>query len=88
MEENHSFEVFLLPVASKELERLPKNEKRKIKDFLKILNNPFIVSSRKLRGTENTFRVRIGDYRILYKIYSAKNIIVIIKIAHRKHAYK
>ncbi|OLS32206.1 MAG: Toxin RelE [Candidatus Heimdallarchaeota archaeon AB_125] len=88
MVKNHEFEVFLLPIASKELERLPKKIQKQIKDFLKNLNQPLLVSSRKLKGADDTYRVRIGDYRVLYKIYFEENIVVIIKIAHRKHAYK
>ncbi len=88
MVEKPDFEVFLLPIASKELEKLPKKVKTQIKDFLKNLNKPFLISSRKLKGVENAYRVRIGDYRVLYKIYTDENVVVIIKIAHRKHAYK
>ncbi|MHA1258236.1 MAG: type II toxin-antitoxin system RelE family toxin [Candidatus Heimdallarchaeaceae archaeon] len=88
MVENHDFEVFLLPIASKELEKLPKKIKIQIKDFLESLNKPFLISSRKLKGVENTYRVRIGDYRVLYKIYTDEQVVVIIKIAHRKQAYK
>lgn len=88
MVKNHEFEVFLLPIASKELERLPKKIQMQIKDFLKNLNQPLLVSSRKLKEADDTYRARIGDYRVLYKIYFEENIVVIIKIAHRKHAYK
>ena len=88
MSKEGNFEVFLLLVAAKELEKLPKRVKNQIREVLKTLNKPFNVSSRKMKGEEDTYRIRSGDYRILYKIYSEERIVVIIKIAHRKQAYK
>jgi len=85
---NQTYEVFLLLVSSKELEKLPKKPKQKIKDFLPNLKKPFLIPSKKMKGDENTYRTRIGDYRILFKVYSDERIIVIIRIAHRKQVYK
>ncbi len=82
------FDVFLLPVADKELKRLPKKLQKKIREFLMELKQPYIISAKKMKGTENTYRIRIGDYRVLYKIYTDELIVVIIKIAHRKHVYR
>ncbi|MCG3256898.1 MAG: type II toxin-antitoxin system RelE/ParE family toxin [Candidatus Heimdallarchaeota archaeon] len=41
-----------------------------------------------MKGVENTYRTRIGDYRILYKIYPDEQVVVVIKIAHRKQVYR
>jgi mRNA interferase RelE/StbE len=88
MVEDESFRVYLIPSASKKLEKLPKKIKQQIKDFLETLNEPFLVSSRKLQGRDNTYRLRIGYYRILYRIYIKKQAVVVINIAHRKKAYR
>lgn len=82
------FDVFLLPIAAKELERLSKKVQKRIREFLVELKQPYMISSKKMKGIENTYRVRIGDYRVLYKIYTDELIVVIIKIAHRKHVYR
>ena len=41
-----------------------------------------------MKNKENTFRVRTGDYRVLYKIYSSEKMVIVIKISHRKKAYR
>jgi len=85
---SQTYEVFLLPVSSKELEKLPKKTKQQIKNFLPNFKNPFLISSKKMKGAENTYRTRIGDYRILFKIYPDELVVVIINIAHRKQVYR
>jgi len=47
--------------------------------------NPYSKNIKRLRG-ENSFRLRIGDYRVLFEI--DKEIITILKIGHRKNIYK
>ena len=88
MVRDQDFVVYLLPIAAKELEKLPKKMRERIRDTLVKLKQPYIISSKKMKGTENTYRIRIGDYRILYKIYTNELTVVIIKIALRKQAYK
>ena len=41
----------------------------------------------KLRGEVDVYRVRVGDYRVLYKIIWREKVILIFKIAHRRHVY-
>jgi mRNA interferase RelE/StbE len=49
--------------------------------------NPLPKGVKKLSGID-AYRIRVGDYRILYQINSKKKIIEIIAIAHRKDAYR
>jgi mRNA interferase RelE/StbE len=74
--------------AAKELKSLPK------KDILNIINkieslaeNPRPIGSVKLTGKEQ-YRLRQGNYRILYSIEDDVLIIYIVKIGHRKDIYK
>ncbi len=41
----------------------------------------------KLRGTENRYRVRVGEYRILYEIEDRKLLILVIRVGHRRDVY-
>jgi len=85
---NRNYAVFLLPVADKELQKLPEKIQKQIMVVIISLKNPLQVEAIKMKNKENTYRVRTGDYRVLYKIYSAEKIIVVIKISHRKKAYR
>ncbi len=74
--------------AEKELAKLPVRTILVIREHINILAaNPFPPGSKKLRGFKNIYRIRSGDYRILYSIHQAILIIEILKIVHRKDAY-
>jgi mRNA interferase RelE/StbE len=53
-----------------------------------LADNPFPPGVRKLRGTEHTYRVRVGDYRVLYEVYHKSVHIQIIRVKHRKDVYR
>jgi len=83
-----NYDVFLLPAADKELQKLPVTIQKQIMPFLLSLKNPIQITAIKMQNKENTFRVRTGDYRVLYKIYSSEKMVIVIKISHRKKAYR
>jgi mRNA interferase RelE/StbE len=75
--------------AKKELKKINK------KDILKILSqveslskNPKPANSKKLLSTERTYRIRVGNYRVLYSVYQNQLIIEIIRVGHRQNIYK
>ena len=75
--------------ARKELESL--DEKVINKLFPKIENlsvTPRPASCRKLTGNKSLWRIRVGNYRIVYSIYDNKNLVDIIAVRDRKDAYK
>ncbi|MBF0540104.1 MAG: type II toxin-antitoxin system RelE/ParE family toxin [Nitrospirae bacterium] len=53
-----------------------------------LITNPFPIKSKKLKGSEMCFRIRIGQYRVIYKVDSKDKIITIYHIRHRKDFYK
>ena len=75
--------------ARKELESL--DEKVINKLFPKIENlsiNPRPAGCRKLTGNKYLWRIRVGNYRIVYSIYDNKNLVDIIAVRDRKDVYK
>ncbi len=46
------------------------------------------VGSRKLAGTKRDWRVRVGDYRIIYEIADAIRVVRIYRVRHRREAYR
>ena len=51
-------------------------------------SNPYPPNCVKLKGQENLYRIRSGDYRIIYTIKSKEVIILVLRIAHRRQVYK
>lgn len=75
--------------AKKELRKIDKAEIQKILNEIEKLSiNPYPVSHKKLIGAEHICRIRIGNYRIIYSIDNEKLIIEIIRVKHRKEAYR
>lgn len=84
-----SYQIEIKPSASKELEKLPRQIIPRIVAVIKELaENPYPQGVRKLTGFDRTYRIRVGDYRILYNIYENRLMIEIIRIRHRKDAYR
>jgi mRNA interferase RelE/StbE len=50
--------------------------------------NPRPVNSVKLQGEEELYRVRVGDYRIVYQIQDKQLIVLVVQIGHRREVYR
>lgn len=74
--------------ALKEIERLEKQTQRQILDAVDKLGiEPRPSGVKKIRGDSITWRIRIGKYRVVYRIYEARLVVMIVRVAHRKDAY-
>ena len=74
--------------AYKDIRSLPKNMVQRVITKIRSLeDNPTPQGCKKIVGTENTWRVRVGNYRIIYDIYEEVLFVEVVKIAHRKDAY-
>lgn len=84
-----SYQVEIKKVAVKFLKQIPEKISNKILlEIDALAENPYPPGYKKLKDTDNEYRIRIGDYRVIYSIYNEKLIIEIIKIGHRKDVYK
>ena len=59
-----------------------------VADIQSLCENPFPAGCRKLKGGATSFRIRVGDYRIIYQVWPDTKIILITYIRHRKDAYR
>ena len=53
-----------------------------------LADNPFPVQSRKMKGAESSYRLRIGDYRVIYQVDTENKVVNIYHVRHRRDAYK
>ena len=80
--------LILLESAQRELDKIEDRLAFRIfKKLFIIAENPYGLDSKKLEGGEG-YRVRIGNYRVVYLVNKQKQTIFIVKIAHRKDVYK
>jgi mRNA interferase RelE/StbE len=83
-----SYRVLLLPAASKGLRRIDPQVRSRIRGAIALLaQDPRPPASRKLRGRDG-YRVRIGDYRILYLIQDEILLVVVVTVGHRRDVYE
>ena len=84
-----TYKITIKKIASKELERIPLKVNRLIvKDIWALADNPRPTGCKKLKGKNNhLWRIRIGDYRVLYSIDDSIQIIDIQLVGHRKDIY-
>lgn len=59
-----------------------------IKNIESLVKNPFPKQYCKLRGTDNFYRIRVGNYRVIYQVDSKANMLVIYYVRHRKEVYR
>ena len=84
------YTISIKPSALKEINKLPTPTIKKIGKAIDGLSkNPRPDGVKKLKGSdEELYRIRIGDYRIVYSIEDEIKIIDILKVGHRKDIYK
>lgn len=79
--------IITLPRAEKVLRKLPKFDQIAVAQKIRNLESQInLASEERLRGYKDVYRVRIGDYRIVYK--RSKDFLYIILIGHRKDVYE
>lgn len=80
--------LFLSTKASKQLTSLPiKISQIVLAEVRSLHDNPFPINSKKLVNRQG-WRMRIGDYRILYTVDKLAKEVTVLSVAHRKDAYR
>jgi len=83
------YEIEISRSAEKQLRKLPRKEQtRVVEAILPLADNPRPLGARKLSGYADVFRIRVGQYRILYSVSSGRLVIIILKIGHRRDVHR
>lgn len=83
-----SYKLLIKPSAAKELEALPRKDRGRIVAKIEALSgDPRPPGSEELSGEEK-YRLRQGDYRVLYSIQDASTTVTIVKVGHRREVYR
>jgi len=83
-----SYTVFILRRAQKELAQLPREVYVHIRDAIRDFEQePRPRASAKLTGREG-WRIRVGDYRVIYEIDDQQRVVTVLHIGHRRDVYR
>ena len=84
-----TYKVIFKPSTDKALQKLPVDAQRRIVtavDALTVKPRPHGVV--KMAGDDNLWRVRVGEYRIVYEIHDGQLIVLVLRVAHRRDVYR
>ena len=83
------YKVELKRSAAKALKKIPKSDQRRIRDKIDSLSEDLPEpATTKMKGDNPFYRIRVGDYRIIYEIDGDILVIMVLKIGHRQEVYK
>lgn len=83
-----SYRVLIKPSAAKELESVPSKDRRRVATRIKALgSNPLPPGCERLSVLER-YRVRQGNYRVLYEIQDDVLVVLVVKVGHRKDVHR
>jgi mRNA interferase RelE/StbE len=84
-----AFSVQLLPSAQRQLAKLDHPIRKRIAAAIDgLAEDPRPPGAKKLQGSDNIWRVRVGDYRILYEIHDRRALVLVVEIGHRREVYR
>ena len=83
------YSIQFSPASARELRQLSAQIKRRIRSVVTSLStDPRPPGYRKLRGYDRLYRVRVGNYRIIYEIDDVSRLISIARLSHRRDVYR
>ena len=87
--EPRRYQVSLKPSAERELAGLPKKDQKKVaRKIQELARNPRPHRVEKIQGGEDLYRVRAGDYRIIYQVEDKVLVVLVVTIGHRGDVYR
>ena len=83
------YAVAIAPAARRDLKKIPRKALQRIAETIDALaDDPRPPGTVKLAGEENLYRVRVGDYRILYEIHDDQLLILVVRVGPRRDIYR
>jgi mRNA interferase RelE/StbE len=84
-----SYAVELKPSARKELESLPDTVlARVIRKLESLQHEPRPAGCKRLKGYKDSWRIRIGDWRVVYIVDDTAKLVSVTRVAHRREVYE
>ena len=81
--------IYLERAAEKDIKKLSAKDFHRIISHIKVLHRtPRPLRCRKITGSKNDWRIRVGDYRIIYEINDKVKAVRVMRVRHRREAYR
>lgn len=84
-----SYRVEIARRAVRALAALPRREQRRVQAAIEILaGNPRPPGCAAMTGEAHAYRVRVGNYRIVYEVFDERLVVQVVRIGHRRDVYR
>ena len=84
-----TYEIEFTAAAARQVRKLPRPARDRVLDAIEDLaDDPHPFGSRKLVDGQSAWRIRIGDYRVIYEIDDGELLVTVIRAAHRREVYR
>lgn len=83
-----SYRVEFTTAAARQLKKLPRSARDRVLDAIAALEfDPRPHGAKKLVGEQTAWRVRVGDYRVIYDVLDAELLVTVVRAGHRRDIY-
>jgi len=83
------YRIELAPAAWRDLRKLPQEVLQRVRTAIDSLAGDALPPGLiKLTGSEDVWRIRVGQYRVLYRLHTQELLIVVVRIGHRREVYR
>jgi mRNA interferase RelE/StbE len=84
-----TYRIEFVKRATKQFKDLPTHEQQRLSPKINALSTePRPIGVVKLSGEEDLYRIRVGDYRIIYAIQDDQLLVLVVKLGHRREIYR
>ncbi len=83
------YEIYLERTAERDIKKLSAEDFQRIIPHIKVLSeNPRPIGCRKITNSKNDWRIRIGDYRVIYEIDEKEKVVRVMRVRPRRDVYR
>lgn len=84
-----AYTIQFKPLALRQLEKLPRDAQKRLSAKIEALrDDPLPVGCKKMAALPDTWRIRAGDYRVVYQVHRGVLLVLVLSIGHRKDVYR
>jgi mRNA interferase RelE/StbE len=77
------------PLALQQMEKLPRDMQRRVAAKIEGLrDDPFPTRCKKMAALPDTWRIRVGDYRVVYQVHRSVLVVLVLTVGHRRDVYR
>ena len=84
-----AYRISIDPAALREMKKFTPKVRQLVADAISALaDDPRPEGARKLSGSRSSYRIRVGEHRVLYRITDKELLILVVKVGHRRDVYR